>query len=737
MRSTDFSKAIILTIAIVLPVLLFSEFDLDEVGISIALGCLLSSPSDVTGSFKNKIIGISAAILLGSTSYVIAGYAAQNLWVLLPVLFIMIFGISLLAIYGFRASLVTFSGLLAVVLSFANINSELELWQKGLLIGAGGVWYMSLSLLWYFINPRRPLEQVLGETMELTASYLKTRSNILAGNQDIIQLEKQLFQLQTELNNHHETAREVLISARKKSGNSGYSRKRLLIFIELVDILELAMSNPLHPDRLKQILKKYPDSLLVLTNFSRAIANQLETMGLAMHKNSKLPSNNLPKLQQETKQKLQDFKNSIDLSTNREILIILRNLFEYQERQVQKITRIYRILNNQENKKNLFLKTKEINQFITPQEYHLKSILNHLNFKSSFFRHSLRLAIVVLLGFLIGYYFSFQNAYWILLTIVVIMRPNYGLTKDRTKQRIIGTIIGAIIAVGIVYFTQNTTVYAILGLGSLTFAFAMVQRNYRTAAVFITLSIIFIYALLQPDVLRVIQYRIIDTGLGAGLATLANLLLWPAWEAKTIDSVIASSIKANRIYLNEINAYYHNKTKLPLSYKLARKTAFLEMGELTAAFQRMTQEPKAQQRNMDTIYKIVGLNQTFLSALAALGTYIRNHPTTQASESFEVFAEAIATNLESLENFLRQEEEAPKPAINTEKAGLQLHERYEELAKERDIQLKEGKQEIQTDFRLKLQEAHLVTEQLEWLLDISKKLEKHLLQNRNLKSKHE
>ncbi len=46
---------------------------------------------------------------------------------------------------------------------------------------------------------------------------------------------------------------------------------------------------------------------------------------------------------------------------------------------------------------------------------------------------------------------NFQNPYWIILTIIVIMRPSYGLTKTRTKDRIIGTLIGAVLASGLVF----------------------------------------------------------------------------------------------------------------------------------------------------------------------------------------------------------------------------------------------------------------------------------------------
>jgi uncharacterized membrane protein YccC len=53
------------------------------------------------------------------------------------------------------------------------------------------------------------------------------------------------------------------------------------------------------------------------------------------------------------------------------------------------------------------------------------------------FRHSLRLTIAIVFAYLLGF-LDIQNTYWILLTVIV-MRPSYGLTKERSKDRIIGT----------------------------------------------------------------------------------------------------------------------------------------------------------------------------------------------------------------------------------------------------------------------------------------------------------
>ncbi|WP_299155494.1 FUSC family membrane protein [uncultured Christiangramia sp.] len=722
LRSTDFSKAIVLTITIVIPIAVFSNLGLLEIGVSMAMGSLLSSPSDVAGSFKHKVMGIMAAAFLGALSFCIAGYSAQFSWAVAPMLLVMMFSIAYLSVYGFRASLVTFAGLLAVVLSFANISSEIEIWQKSILIFGGGLFYMLISIAWYLLKPERASEQQIAETMELTADYLRLRIRMLDPEFDLENIQKELFQKQTELNEHHESLRELLITFRMSSGSSGYTRKRLLIFIDLVDMLELAMANPIDYPQMRKVLDSDFIELKVFKEFSLKMAEQLDLIALSVHKNSAMPVNQLSEELKKVEISLLKYRDTINISEKRESMLVLRNFYDYQTRQSQKINNIDRVLRNLEGKKRIF-KDKDVQQFLTQQEYSFKTLRTNFQFNSSIFRHALRLSIVVLVGYLLGSYFSVQNAYWILLTIVVIMRPNYGLTKQRTRKRIIGTLIGGAMAIGIVFITQNTTVYAILGILSLTLAFSLIQRNYTTAAMFITLSIIFIYALLQPEVLNVIQFRILDTVIGAGLAGLGNFILWPKWELKELNNVIANSIKSNIGYLEQIDDYYHKKGNLPISYKLARKKAFLDMGELSGAFQRMTQEPKSQQKQLSLIYEIVGLNHTFLSALASMGSYIRNHPTSKASSDFEMYTKTIVFNLKNSVRLLENKTRHEKEHEGISKAGKALHRKFDEMATERDREISEGKAQIDENTRLNLQEAHLITGQLEWLLDISEKLE--------------
>ncbi len=733
LKSTDFSKAFVLTIAVTTSVAVCVFLDAFEVGLAMAIGALLSSPSDVPGSFRHKVIGIILAAVLAVIVSIIAGYAAFNFWVLIMVMSILMFGISYFAVFGFRASLVAFSGLFALVLSFANISEVLEIWERALFIGLGGIWYLTLTVAWYFMNPERPTEQLLAECIQLTTNYLRIRAELLTANTMRKELQKELILLQSDLNDKHEALREILISSRKTSGTSNYARKRLLIFIELVDILELAMANPVNYEKMDVLLKDEPGQIKLFENLINAAANHLEHISKVLVTNVRLQESELENHLNIIEEGLTIYRDKIDISSHRESILLQRNLYDYQQKQVQKINSITRILQNFDTKKVLFIKNKDASRFITSQDYDPKILIENFNFNSPIFKHSLRLAIIVLIGFSIGSYFSVENAYWILLTIIVIMRPNYGLTKERSKHRMVGTIIGAIIAVAIVLAIQNKTVYAILAIISLIMAFSLIQKNYKTSAVFITLSIVFIYSLLQPDVLNVIQYRVIDTFIGAGLAAIGNFILWPSWEVQSIKKVIADSIKANRKYLQEIDKIYQEKTKITTSYKLARKQAFIEMGNLSASFQRMTQEPKSRQKDLPPIYEIVGLNQTFLSSLASLGTFIQNHQTTEASRNFDILVHYINLNLENCEKLIAHKEILSNDGeTRILEAKEALNRSYGNLVEERNKEIEAGKNKIDRNMRLRLQEAQLINDQLEWLLDISDKLRKTIAETESI-----
>lgn len=712
LKSNDFSKAVLIGIAITLPIVFGLVFNQLEIGLAIGFGAFWCSPSHVSGKLAHKINGILLSALLIMIVSFLGGYLHYQTWLIIPVLGFLTFSIAFISVYGFRASLISFSGLLALVLSFAHISETLEMYEYAFLIGLGGLWYLLLVVIWYFINPKAHTEEILAETFLLTAAFLETRGKLVGPQPNRDELQAKLLDLQAELVERHATLREILIQSRKKSGLSHYKGKRLLVFVQLVEILEAAIANPVNYDKMDVFLKYHPNYVKSFQDFIFEVAKQLKSISKTRYNKRQLPNNKqlilyLERLEQE----VEALKNSNNKS-DYEGFLILQNYLEYQKRQFLKIKRIKWLLGNPNMDTKDFIDSNESKRFIVSQDYSLNILLRNLSFKSNIFKHSLRLAVTVVLGYILGHVFAFQNPYWILLTIIVIMRPSYGLTKVRSKDRIIGTLIGGAVAAGMVLLIQNPYLYAVLGIGSLIIAFSMVQRNYKASATFITLSVVFIYGIIEPDISTVIQYRIIDTVLGAALSYVAMLFLWPAWSFLDIHETIEMSVQANKDFLNEIGLYYEQKGQVPTSYKVARKTAFLETSNLNSAFQRMAQEPKSKQKHLDKIYELVELNHTFLSSLASLSTYIQNHPTTEASEMFKEATHKIDNYLSLVLKTLQKE--VPEELAHLVQKALSENE---QLINDM-IFLNPKDKHLERQY----QEFHLVWEQLQWLYAISRNM---------------
>jgi uncharacterized membrane protein YccC len=302
------------------------------------------------------------------------------------------------------------------------------------------------------------------------------------------------------------------------------------------------------------------------------------------------------------------------------------------------------------------------------------------------------------------------------------MRPSYGLTKERSKDRIIGTLIGAIIAIGIVLTTQNMILYGALAFISIILAFSLIQQNYKSAAALITISIIFVYSLINPNTFEVIQYRVLDTGIGATIAIVANYLIFPRWEASNLKQILLNALKANKKYLLATQELYQEPTTEKISYKLARKDAFLAVSNLNASFQRLTQDPKSKQQEFQLTYKMVTLNQTMVSAIASIGTFVIHHKTTAASEEFNKVVHKIANTLESSCNHLLNNNENEKPAVQQKTSENSLLNTYRRLSNLRDENIRKGNTELDIKTLHGLQEAYLIASHMNWLQSLSENL---------------
>lgn len=704
-----------MVIGMAVPIILGIYFGKLQMGINVGLGVLFTSISDTTGNLRLNVSGM----LLGSILTLLITFLMYFLQLpvlgLLPIIGALLFSLSYLSVYGFRASLISFSGLFAMVLSFSSIaHSELGIFTRITLIALGNSGYIGLVLIRQVLFPKNMTEYYLAQTLKLTADYLKTRAALVDAANNRKELIKKLLDYQKQITDNHETLRELLINRRKHSGKSFYQSKRLLLFRQLVDMLELAMANPVNYYKTDQILKKRPEQLKGFQEVLIAMAKRLRYIATNFSKPRKMTDNSeiasgLIKIEEE----LKEFSREKDAGNN---VVILTNYLKYQKAQLDKINKIERLLKNQNRLEVLEAQKDDTRGFLTTQNYNIKVLIENFNKRSMIFRHSLRIAVVGTIGYGLGAFFNVENAYWILLTVIVIMRPNYGLTKERFKNRTIGTLIGGTIAFIFIMLVGDKVAYAVMAISCLMIGFSMIQRNYKAAVAFITMYVIFVYSLIHPAIFEVIQFRVLDTLIGSGLAIAGSALLWPSWGIKSLDKTLKEAIKADREYLEEITKFYNRKGEQTNEYKLSRKMAFLALSDLSYSFQRMTQEPKRQHENSGHVFRMVMLLNSFLASLASLGTYILNNPTSPASNDFNVVINRIKENLLMVEKLLENSKTLRNMDLETKK---DYQDKLEKLAAN-------GNALHSLDMDSAKEEVHLVLEQLKWLLSNSERMLKIL-----------
>ncbi len=160
-------------------------------------------------------------------------------------------------------------------------------------------------MLTSILFPKIQTDQLFVEAFENTAEFLKIRGNLLVNREDRASLYNSMFLLQTKINENHESIREVILSKRLNSGFSNRTRRQQLLFSKLIEIFELAISNPVEYEKFDLIFEKHSEKLAEFKNLIFEISNQLTHISKVILKEEKLQVNEcIPRLLKKLKPKL-------------------------------------------------------------------------------------------------------------------------------------------------------------------------------------------------------------------------------------------------------------------------------------------------------------------------------------------------------------------------------------------------------------------------------------------------
>ncbi len=294
-------------------------------------------------------------------------------------------------------------------------------------------------------------------------------------------------------------------------------------------------------------------------------------------------------------------------------------------------------------------------------------------------RFTARLAVLLMVGVGLFEYWHLPRGYWLPLTIVVVLQPDYGSTRQRAAQRLIGTLIGGILA-SLLLWLKLPALVLLAATAATIFGFAyMLRKNYALAVFFITLMIVLLTEASSAVTLEFTISRLVATAAGGGLAMLAALLFWPVWERQRFPAYLADALRANRVYLQLLQARLTAGGSYDAPAIAAKRRVETANGVVFASLQRMAADPKHQQYGLTQAAAIANGNQRLTRALTTIALHLTpGSPLAQpeaarfgtlagdALEALAVSAGASAESPAALAHLLSALEsyQAPIPAAN-------------------------------------------------------------------------
>jgi uncharacterized membrane protein YgaE (UPF0421/DUF939 family) len=157
----------------------------------------------------------------------------------------------------------------------------------------------------------------------------------------------------------------------------------------------------------------------------------------------------------------------------------------------------------------------------------IHKFISNLTFRSIIFRHALRLAIASTIAVALFKLLRLERGYWLIITVVVIVKPVFADTRKRTMDRVIGSVGGGAMAALIAASIHNLVVLDILLVAFSILAYSQLRHNYGAFVLFLTPFIVLMIETVQPTDWRIAITRIVDTLIGSVIALTVSFLLRP------------------------------------------------------------------------------------------------------------------------------------------------------------------------------------------------------------------
>ncbi len=618
--------------------------------IPLFLGIIASALAETDDSWQGRLNALAVTLVCFSIAALSVELLFPYPWIFAIALALATFGLTMLGALGERYGAIASATLILSVYTMIGVDQRggavSDFWHEPLLLVAGAAWYGALSVLWQALFSNQPVQQSLARLFRELGRYLKLKSSLF---EPIRQLDVEARRLELAQQNGRvvaalNAAKEIILH-RVGNGRPGSKVSRYLkLYFLAQDIHERASSSHYPYNALAEAFF-HSDVLFRCQRLLRQQGKACQTLAESIQLRQ-------PFIYDDS------FAEALgDLNASLEHLRIQSNpawrgLLRSLRALAANLSTLDRLLSDASNPDSLA--DAADSNLLDRAPRNLKEMWTRLRTQmtptSLLFRHALRLSLALTVGYGMLHAIHASQGYWIILTTLFVCQPNYGATRRKLGQRIIGTAIGLTVAWALFDLFPSPLVQSMFAIAAGLVFFINRTTRYTLATAAITLMVLFCFNQVG-DGYGLFLPRLFDTLLGSLIAGLAVFLFLPDWQGRRLNKVLANTLTCNSIYLRQIMQQYAAGKSDDLAYRLARRNAHNADAALSTTLANMLMEPGHFRKEADVGFRFLVLSHTLLSYLSGLGAHretqlpaeVREHLIEGAGNTLAASIDEIAT----------------------------------------------------------------------------------------------
>jgi uncharacterized membrane protein YccC len=474
-----------------------------------------------------------------------------------------------------------------------------------MLFAGGGVAYIAIALLATVFTDASARRMVASETIREFSIYLRAVAGVFDPDQDLAAAYGAVIRQQSALSDQLQSARSLLLERPGKMGERMRLAASIGIILDALDALiaaqcdvELMRNTP----QAAPVLARIGDALRVGSLDLRHLSLELLTTG-----HPTLPPDHQLAIDALNRETARVEAGALNSEARAALDVVVWRLV----RSLNHVRRLEKSLSNDATAKAA-IGDVDLAAFIPKRNYGPSALTPHLSPDSPILRFAARLSLAMMAGAVVAQSLGDErHGNWVLLTIAVVIRAGHGLTRQRRDDRVIGTLIGCVLAAGSVAYLPLGALVAVQGF-AVTVVHSFARLNYRISSTAASVMALVSLHMVQPTFAAPILVRLADTLIGAAIAHLFNYF-WPRWEFLEAPR-LASGLQA------QLAVFASAALRSDVSehdYRLARKNVIEAMAALSDSAGRMAIEPMMARKGLDEMADLLIRAYSLVAQLSA------------------------------------------------------------------------------------------------------------------------